>query len=205
MANLSPSHPLLERRRKNVERRRARSISFTGGYSVGAISRPRLARGQLFERGERRENWWRERERERWIDREKKEEETADGGGQGEEKRDPPVAPATSWRGRTRPTIPKKLEAEERTSNARVSRLKRRRLEIAIDRSIDRSWDSPRNRRRADPRSRCQRDRHWISYNEPHATAKRELFFFFFFFLSPSEEKIPFDEFETREQRFFDD
>lgn len=59
---------------------------------------------------------------------------------QGEEKRDPPVvevAPATSWRGRTRPTIPKKLEAEER--RATLESLALSGVSPSKSRSIDRS------------------------------------------------------------------
>lgn len=127
---------------------------------------------------------------------------------QGEEKRDPPVvevAPATSWRGRTRPTIPKKLEAEER--RATLESLALSGVSPSKSRSID--LEIPLESRRADPRSRCQRDRHWISYNElppgtlPFFPSPRLLSPFFFFSFSFHRAKKRFlDQFERRE-RFF--
>lgn len=93
------------------------------------------------------------------------------------------------------------------TSNARVSRLKRRlSLEITIDRSILRfPWNRGAQTREADV-SAIDIEFHTTScHRELFPFSTPRLLFPFFFFLSPGEERIPFDEFERRRKGFFDD
>lgn len=165
-----------------------------------AISRPRLARGQLFER----EDWWmyaaRGGERE---EIEKKEEETADGGGR-RGKKGP-----TGRRGCTCHVVARPYKADDpeetrgggATSNARVSRLKRRlSLEITIDRSILRfPWNRGAQTREADV-SAIDIEFHTTScHRELFPFSTPRLLFPFFLFPFTERRKDSFRRIRTEE------
>lgn len=85
------------------------------GWPVVSCSKGERERKTADARGGRRRGIEKKKEKRRGKKRRRR--------GRAEEKRDPPVvevAPATSWRGRTRPTIPKKLE-EPRSDEQRSS------------------------------------------------------------------------------------
>lgn len=151
-------------------------VAYTG--ILCAISRPRLARGQLFQGaygGARRKP----------VDAGKKRRWDGWYGGGREEKKDPPVvevAPATSWRGRTRPTIPKKLEAEERRTTLE-SRLKRRLS--SKSRSID--LEIPLESRRRPAKTMSARSTLNFIQQAATGTLLLSLFLFFFFFFFPRD------------------